>query len=312
MATSVAPQVLILGANGRFGRSATAAFARAGWQVIAHSRQAPRDPLPMGARALVCEVDAASVTAAARNAQVIVNALNPDYTRWEALYPPLAARALQLARASGALLMLPGNVYNFGRRLPPDLTETTPQVPDTPRARVRIALEDAMRAAAAEGVDSVVLRAGDFFGGLGPGTWLDLAIAKSLARGRIVYPGAMEQVHAWAYLPDLAQTFVALAQLREALRGFNAFHFGGHSVTGAAFCAALVEAVGHPLRVGAFPWWQLRLAAPFAPMLRAILEMRYLWQRPHRLVDQALREFLGGAVQSTPLPVALAHALNTA
>ena len=57
--------------------------------------------------------------------------------------------------------------------------------------------------AAAHAVDSVVIRAGDFFGGPGSGSWLDLAMATRLKAGRFVYPGPPHLAHAWAYLPDL-------------------------------------------------------------------------------------------------------------
>ena len=52
----------------------------------------------------------------------------------------------------------------------------------------------------------------------------------------------------------------------------------------------------------------MRLAGPFSAMTRAIMEMRYLWQRPHVLEDSALRAQLGN-VPNTPLPQALTAAL---
>lgn len=303
-------RVLVLGANGRIGQCVTRAFAEGGWAVIAQSRQAPIKPLPDGANPLLCDgLDADALIPAARGAEVIINALNPNYSRWETLYPPLWESVLRVARESHALLMLPGNVYNFGRNLPERLTEATPTVPDTSKARVRIALEGAMQDAAREGVDSVVLRAGDFFGGPGLGTWLDLVIAKDIGRGRVTYPGAPHLVHAWAYVPDLARTFVAIAQRRDMLKGFRVFHFAGHSLTGEAFHAALEQAVGRSLALRRLSWWPLRLAAPFAPMLRAILEMRYLWDRPHLLDDSLLRQFLGGDAPHTPLVDALSEAM---
>jgi hypothetical protein len=45
-------------------------------------------------------------------------------------------------------------------------------------------------------------------------------------------------------------------------------------------------------------------------MLRALVQMRYLWQRPHQLDGQALAALLAGDVPHTPLPV-LARALLT-
>ena len=91
--------VLVLGANGRLGRAALLAFADAGWQVRAQLRRPPRAPLPPGVQLVQCDaLDVATLTAAGHGAQVIVNALNPDYTRWATLLPPIAGTEWQIAQ----------------------------------------------------------------------------------------------------------------------------------------------------------------------------------------------------------------------
>jgi len=229
---------------------------------------------------------------------VIVHALNPDYTRWAELLPPLTDAVIRVAEASGATLMLPGNVYNFGNLLPSVLAEDTIFAGTHPKARQRIALEAALQAAAARGVRSIVIRAGDFLGD--QGTWLDLAMAKDLARGRFTQMGPDDVVHAWAWLPDLARSFVAVAERRAALPPHAVLHFEGLSLTGAELQAALAPAAGRPLAARRFPWLLLRLAAPFWPMGRSLVEMRYLWQRPHRLDGRRMRALIG-EVPATPL-----------
>ncbi|WP_035059505.1 NAD-dependent epimerase/dehydratase family protein [Andreprevotia chitinilytica] len=301
--------VMILGANGRIGRATTAAFAQAGWRVIAQTRTPARYALPAGAEPLVCDVlDTAALIAAGQNADVIVNAINPEYTQWEKHLPPITASVLQLAKSTRALLMLPGNVYNYGREMPSQLLETTPQVANTSKAKLRIALESQMQAAAAQGVNSVVIRAGDFLGGEGAGTWLDQIMAKGLKGGSVTYMGPMDVAHAWAYLPDLAEVFVKVAERRDQLSGFNAFNFEGHTLTGQQFHAALEQAVGQALRIKQMPWWLFRLISPVVPLLRALLEMRYLWNRPHQLVDTKLRGLIGSTPR-TETAVALREAL---
>ncbi len=307
MTTSI-PTVLILGAQGRLGQAVTAAFAAAGWHVRGQSRR-PEARWPAGVESVLCDaLRQEEVMRAARGVEVIVNALNPLYTEWERLARPLAASALAAAETSGATLMFPGNVYNFGKHLPPRLAAATPEIADTPKARIRIEIERQMQAAALRGVNSVVVRAGDFFGGTGRGAWFDLVIAKSLAKGKLVYPGPIDLVHAWAYLPDLAQVFVCLAERRGELQGAQGFHFGGHAVTGAELHKALEQACGRTLKLGNLPWSIIGLMAPFAPLMKATLEMRYLWQRPHALEDGPLRALLG-KLPHTPLPEALAKAL---
>ena len=301
--------VLILGATGHIGQALASAFADAGWQVRAQSRK----PLPASltarpqVHAVPCEaLDAAALREAARGTDVVVHALNPPYTEWDRLALPLAAAAIAVARGSGALLMLPGNVYNFGRELPPLLKPTTPEVGNTPKARIRIEIEKRM--AATQGLDSVVLRAGDFFGAASPGTWFDLALATKLGAGRFVYPGPTDVAHAWAYLPDLAQAFVRVAEKRDELGGHHRLHFGGHTATGDELRQAFETAVGRPLRTATLPWGLMRFASPFMPMWRELVAMHYLWERPHRLDDSALAALIG-RVPTTPLQQAVNAAL---
>ena len=306
------PTVLILGAAGRFGQVLTQAFAAAGWSVRAQARK----PLPPALvahpliRAVRCDAnDVAALMSAARGARVVVNALNPPYTQWDRLALPLADAALAAAHSNGALLMLPGNVYNFGRELPALLTTATPERGDTPKARIRIEMEGQLAAAAAEGADSVVLRAGDFFGGPGTGTWLDMALTSKLHKGRVTYPGNADIAHAWAYLPDLAQAFVRVAERREQLHGHHRLHFAGHTLTGCDLARALESLIARKLRLADLPWPLIKLGAPLMPMWRELLTMRYLWDRPHALDDTSLRALIGD-VPHTPIEFALLRALT--
>ena len=309
--TRMPSTVLILGAAGRIGQALALAFANAGWQVRAQARKALPAALQGHPRVAPVTCDATDLPAlptAAQGANVVVNALNPPYTEWGRLALPLADAALAVARSSGALLMLPGNVYNFGREMPALLTLATPEAGNTPNARIRIEMERRLAAAANDGVDSVVIRAGDFFGGAGRGTWFDMALLTKLGKRRFVYPGDEDVAHAWAYLPDLAQVFVRVAERREQLRGHHRLHFAGHTLTGRALREALAQIIGQPLRPAGLPWPLIRLASPFVPMWRELLVMRYLWQRPHALDDAALRALIGHVPQ-TPLPLALRSAL---
>lgn len=297
-------RVLVLGANGRFGQAAVHAFAAAGWQVLAQARQAPKRPLPANVRAL--QTDALDVAALAKQAgsvALIVNALNPDYARWDQLLPPLTEAVVQLAAATGATVMLPGNVYNFGRELPPLLSESTPAAGDHAKARLRIALEQRLQAAAPR---SIVIRAGDFLGG--SGTWFDMAMTKPLAKGKFTHMGPENITHAWAWLPDLAQVFVRVAERRAELAPHAVLHYAGLSLTGVELQAAIESTIGRKLKAQRFPWWTLMLAAPVMPLMRSLLQMRYLWQRPHQLGESRLQALIG-TVPHTPVVEVMRHCL---
>jgi len=312
--TSPRRTVLILGANGRFGLAAAQAFAAAGWAVLAQARRPLAEGMPIGARRIdVALPDTEALARAAAGASVVVHAVNPVYTAWNTEALPLARAGMDLAQRLGATFMLPGNVYNFGVSMPPLLTENTPERPSNDKGEIRVAIEAEMAARAAQGLRSVVLRAGDFYGG-GPGSWMDLVIVKSIAARKLVYPGPLDVPHAWAYLPDLARSFVLLAG-RDDLPPVTRLHFPGHTLTGRELLdgleAAAVEAGMAPgLKRAAFPWPLLRLAAWAVPMWRELLKMSYLWRVPHALDGTAFRQAVG-PLPATPLPLALRATLRS-
>ncbi len=316
-ATATVPRtVLILGANGRLGCAAAQAFHAAGWSVLAQVRRDPSPCLPASVRLLrIALSETEALTAAAASASVVVHAVNPIYTRWEAEALPVLRSGLAVAERLGAHFMLPGNVYNFGADMPSVLSEGTPMRPTTRKGVIRVEMETLMaeRAAACNFAASVV-RAGDFFGA-GRGTWLDLAVVNSLATGKLVYPGPMDIAHAWAYLPDLARAFVLLAvQPREA--GLQTWHFEGHTLTGTqlldqieATAGALGVAPAGGFRRGGMSWGLVAAAGLLVPMWRELARMAYLWRVPHALDGRRLAGLPGGAPAVTPLAIALRESL---
>jgi nucleoside-diphosphate-sugar epimerase len=145
---------------------------------------------------------------------------------------------------------------------------------------------------------------------------MDLVIAKDLAKGKIVYPGAMNLPHAMAYVPDLARTFVAVAEARARCAAFETLHFAGNTLTGqqmvdaltaAAKRAGLLTPTQSPV-VSKLPWWAMRAGAWVVPMWRELLEMRYLWDVAHLLDESRLGKLLG-QVPRTPLDAAMDGAL---
>ncbi|KRB26522.1 NAD-dependent epimerase/dehydratase family protein [Acidovorax sp. Root70] len=314
--------VLILGARGRLGLAAARAFAHAGWQVLAQVRPSAQGaalPAIAGVWWLPVAVDdTAALAAQAQGAQVVVHALNPAYTHktWREQAPALMEAAIAVTRQLHATLMLPGNVYNFGEAMPPVLREDTPQNATGFKGRMRVQLEQRLHAATQGGeMRAIVLRAGDFFGS-GTGSWIDQAIAKDLPRGRVTWPGPLDVATPWAYLPDLARSFVRVAQERHRLAAFECLHFGGHHVTAQqwlhSFTAIAAEQGWLPdtgaLRVGQLPWPLLCVAGVVAPTFAALAAMRYLWRTPHRLDNTRLRALIGDEPH-TPFDQAVRQAL---
>jgi nucleoside-diphosphate-sugar epimerase len=310
------PTVLILGAAGRLGSAAVQAFAAAGWRVLAQQRKAT--PLPPGVERLSIALnDTATLAAQAAAAQVVVYAVNPLYDQWDNELLPLARLGMDIAEKLGATLLLPGNVYNYGPAMPALLRADTPQPGGTTKGLQRCAMEAELRQRTTRGrMKAAVIRAGDFYG-QGRGNWFDLAITKDIARGKLVYPGPLDLPHAWAYLPDLAGAFVAVA--RRAVRGeaptFEELLFAGHTLTGRELLAG-IEAAADSLglqtaggwRVAGLPWGLVRVIGLFKPLMRELARMSYLWRMPHAIDGSSLERAVG-TLPTTPPARALRLAL---
>lgn len=281
------------------------AFREAGWSVRAVVR--PGSEWKPPADVEVREADGlvpAELSSALRGCAVVFNGLNPPYWEWPEKAVPLARSVMEAAAEAGVETHLfPGNVYNYGESIPEVCRPGTPFSPGRVRkAHLRVEMERTFEEAAAR-VQTLILRAGDFYG-YGLGSWMDLMVAKRLDKGTLTYPGPMNVIHAWAYLPDLAATFVAAAERRAELPRFSERMFAGHALTGQELREAFERTLGRPLKVASVPWFWMRLARPFSPMLREVCEMAYLWQRPHTLVDEEVDRW---RVPATPLDTALAQ-----
>jgi nucleoside-diphosphate-sugar epimerase len=300
-------QILVLGAAGRLGFAAAEAFRAADWSVKGLVRPGAAWRAPKGIDVIETN-DRAVAVKEARGTDVVLHALNAPYTGWEQHALPLTYSAIEAAEQSGATLMFPGNVYNYGAGMPEVLDETTPMQPTSRKGKIRSEMELRLREASDRGVRTIVLRAGDFFG-RGRGSWFDLVLIKELAKNKITYPGPLELVHEWAYLPDYIGALIKLAEIRATLPQYETFGFPGNAVTGQEFVSAIAKATGRKLKVAHINWLMMRTIGSLWKMGRELSEISYLWHVPHRIDGSKLTAAIG-KVPHTPLDVAITRSLR--
>jgi nucleoside-diphosphate-sugar epimerase len=289
-------EALVLGATGGSGGEIAAALLRQGWQVRGLVRDASRPTLAPDIDWLAGDaMNPDDVKQAAAGVDVIVHAVNPPgHKNWDTLVIPMLDNTIAAARASHARIVLPGTVYNFGPDALPLLSENSPQRPETRKGAIRVAMEQRLEAAAADGVRVLILRCGDFFGPHSGNNWFAAMMKPGKSVKSLSYPGRRDLPHAWAYLPDVGETVAQLLERERDLAVFERFHFGGHLVDGNELARAIGHATANPkLPIRSFPWWLTKLASPFVTMFREVREMRYLWQLPLQLDNRKLRAFLG-------------------
>lgn len=309
-----APLALVIGATGGIGGAVAERLLAGGWRVRALHRNPDAARRTAGGDRLEwVKGDAmveAEVLAAAQGVRLVMHGANPPgYRNWAGLQMPMLNASIAAARAADARLLFPGTVYNYGPDAFPMLTEASPQNPTTRKGAIRVRMEQALRGAAEDGLRVLIVRCGDFFGPRPGNNWLSQGLVKP---GRpvsaITYPGPLSVPHCWAYLPDVAETMVRLAEQEASLARFEAFHMCGQTLTGDDLVAAIETVAGRKLRVNRLPWFAVRAMASFNETFREMLEMRYLWEGPVLLDNARLVARLGGE-RHTPVVDALKAAL---
>lgn len=306
---------LVLGATGGVGSAIAAKLVSRGYHVRAMHRdagaQAKKTPHYewVGGDAMA----QADVLAAAKGVELIVHAVNPSgYRNWGTLVLPMIENTIAAAKASGARILMPGTVYNFGPETFANVTEDSPQRPQSFKGNIRVQLEERLEAAAREGTQVILVRAGDYFGPGAANSWFSQVVIKPGAPvTRITNPSDPGDGHQWAYLPDVAETMMQLVERAADLPAFARFHMEGvWDADGMQLSESIRRVTGRQwLRTRRFPWWLLHLGAPFVPLFRELLEMRYLWRQPLHMRNDRLVAFLG-AEPHTPLDQAMRETLR--
>ncbi|RAH97700.1 hypothetical protein DLJ53_28045 [Acuticoccus sediminis] len=290
---------LVLGATGSIGYEAARALDAHGWVVRALTRDVDR-AARTGASFYFVEGDAtdpASVVQAARGASLIVHAANPpSYRGWSRLVLPMADSVIAAARASGARIVLPGTVYNYGPDAMPVLAPDSPQNPRTEKGRVRVALERRLEAAADDGVRTIILRFGDFFGPRLRSSWFRQGMVRP---GRpitgVFNPGRAGIAHPWTYAPDGAEALARLADIEATLPPFARYHFAGHlDETGTTMVETVARLSTEPrVRITRVPWTALAVLGLFNETMRESARVKSFWRAPYRLDNASLVAAIG-------------------
>ena len=311
-----AKRALVIGITGSFGGALAHELLERGWKVRALVRDIDRARAqlgtPEGLEFLLGDaLDKESMSTAAQGCDTLVYGFNIPYEKWDPIALQAAKILCEVALAQKLCVLFPGNIYGFGPDFEHPLAEDARQDAPTAKGRLRNTLESMLEEAAGQGAQVIIIRCGDYFGPTAT-AWFEQIVQKTKAGGPIRYPGPLDIPHEWAFLPDVARASIDLAERAGDMEAFEVFHFSGYHADGNALAEAIRSALGDPARpVKSFPWWLVRVAAPFARSLRELLEMRYLWEKPARLDDSKLRAFIG-ETRVSPLKEAVAKTLGIA
>jgi nucleoside-diphosphate-sugar epimerase len=284
--------------KGPVGTTTAERLADDGHQVRVLSRSGGRSTERIEHRQ-VDATDAEALTAAARGAAALYNAVNPAYTRWATDWPPVAAAMLAAAERTGAVLVTMGNLYGYGRPAGP-MTPDSPLAATDTKGQVRARMWAEMHAAHQAGrVRVTEARAADFVGPQVPGDHSHLTRQlPALRAGRRAWVvGDPDVPRGWSYLPDVAATLVVLATDDRALG--RAWHVPSTIRSQREAVTDLATALGLDApKVSGMPWPVLRAVGVAVPFLREVVAVRHQFDQPYVIDASATTATFG--LEPTP------------
>jgi nucleoside-diphosphate-sugar epimerase len=260
----------------------------------------PRDVELVGGDA----TDKAFAREASAGASVVYFALNPPYTQWAELFPPLQAGVIEGATAAGAKLVAVENCYMYGLTGGRPLTEDLPHAPNTRKGTVRARMSQELMEAHKSGKVRVAIgRASDFFGPRVLASAAGEQVFGRAVEGKSAQvAGDPDQPHTYTYAPDIGKGLVILGEREEALG--RAWHLPSpETLTTRQFVEMIFEEVGKPARIQAAPKILLRALGLFNPEIRETIEMLYEFEEPFVVDDSRFEREFGE--QATPLREAI-------
>jgi nucleoside-diphosphate-sugar epimerase len=298
---------VVLGASGAAGSAILGALASRGLPARGVNRSGPGPAAPAGVQWRATDVTSPEgLGAALEGADVVYMAAQPPYHRWPQEFPAMMTRVLGAAQAAGARrLVMVDNLYAYGPGSSP-MSEASPQDATDAKGRTRAAMAEALLDAHRRGrIEVVIGRASDYFGPDADNSGITaLAIEPAAGRGKLRWMGSMDALHSCAYVPDVAQAFVALGSAPDtAGRIWHLPH--APAVTGAEFLALVNAALPQARATALVGTRMLRLAAPFHRISRESLPLAYQWTEPFLVDDSAFRARFPDFT-STPMAQAVA------
>jgi nucleoside-diphosphate-sugar epimerase len=138
---------------------------------------------------------------------------------------------------------------------------------------------------------TTILRPPDFYGPDSELSYVRAIFDAAIKGGTANVIGPIDTPHEFIFVPDLAQTLMALSEKEEAYG--KAWNVAGPGIiTTRQFAEQVFREVHQKPRLRVAGKFTLRILGLFNPVLRELVEMNYLWTTPVKLDDTRLRQLL--------------------
>ena len=235
---------------------------------------------------------------ACEEASVVYFALNPPYTSWPELFPPLQQAVLQGASEAGARLVAMENLYGYGP-VSGSLTENLPLTATGKKGRTRARMaNELMEAHKAGRVEVAIGRASDFFGPYGLVSHVGERLFYPALNGKKAqFIAGIDTPHTYTFTRDIGRALVTLGVSEEAVG--QAWHIPSPpTLTTREFASLVFREAGTELRVSVMPRFVLHALGLVNPIVREMKEVLHEFDEPFIVDHSKFADKFG--VEATP------------
>lgn len=301
---------VVLG-TGAIGRAVMNELVRRGESVRMVNRSGKMDEVPDGVEVVAADLyNQARVKEVTRDAKVVYQASQPEYTQWPEKFPSLQKSIIDGLTGSDVKLVLVENLYMYGDTQGKPMTEDMPHNAHTKKGKTRSELSKAAFEAHCAGKLKVTAaRGSDFFGpwglptaAMGERTFYPMLHGK--AAGLV---GNIDVPHTHTYVPDFGKALVVLGERPEA--DGQAWHVPNDNphVTQREMVKMIAAEMDIPAKMGAMGKTMMWIGGLFIPEAKETVEMMYEFEQPF-IVDSSKFEKTFD-VKATPMKTAIKEAV---
>lgn len=287
---------VVLGGSGGVGSAVARLLAQESVAVRAVNRTGkipflPRRIQVMGAEAVVKE----TLRPVCAEAAVIYHCIHP--TRDYGLLVPITRHIVEIAEETGALLVMAGNMWPYGRVTGP-MSEDTPFRPTGANGRVYIQASQTVSEAVAAGrIQAVIGRVAHCYGPFVRRHWPGTDFAAALTGKPNTIVGDADALHSYIYIDDFARGLIRLAS--EAGAVGKVWHIPAPPhISMREFLTLMYADLRLELKMKKQPTWNLLLKSVIDQESDRLREMRYQFETPF-VVDASRYEVAFGT-HTTP------------
>lgn len=285
---------VVIGATGGTGGALVRELLARGERVRAVNRSGWRNA-PAGVE--VVQADALNreqIMQACRGASVVYNCVNPPFTRWAELFPPVMENLIVAAGAHDATLVFADDTWMYGR-VNGRATEEQPHRPEGYKGELRARLSERLMHAHARGeVRASIGRAAELFGPQVESLIGANVFRAALTGKRALWPADLDSPINPLFIDDFARGLIVLGQ-EQAAAG-QIWHVPANEpITGRQFVQIVFEEAGKKLKLSALKRPLVQALGLVWPIAREGVELLYQFETPYIIDSSKFQDAFGGA-----------------